>query len=286
MATVSLVIAMPHNPFHLRNTSRPRDSWSDDTVRMAATAEAMAERLRRVKPDVIVMVANDHYHQFFLDNMPAFLIGKMDRFDGIFHNEIREFGMAPCTIPGDPNLAAELIEGGFERRVDFSYSDQLRLDHAFVTPLLHFRLNPELNIPIVPVLTNCVAPPLPPARRFIEVGIALRETIDALPAATRVAIIATGNLSLDVGGQRQFGPTAPDRAFDERVGELMADQNLTGLADFCSFERMAQAGTVTHAVLNLLTGVAMTDGLVTTHADAMLCAGSSQPWFAWEPRAA
>jgi hypothetical protein len=116
----------------------------------------------------------------------------------------------------------------------------------------------------------------------VEVGLALRETLDALPAATRVAVIATGNLSLDVGGQRQFGPVAADREFDERVEEMMARKDLVGLADFCTFDRMSQAGTVTHAVLNLLTGAAMTEGLVTTHAEAMRRDGSSQPWFAWE----
>ena len=34
------------------------------------------------QPDVLITNGNDHLHQFFMDNMPAFMIGKMDRFHG------------------------------------------------------------------------------------------------------------------------------------------------------------------------------------------------------------
>ena len=38
--------------------------------------EAYRETLAAAKPDVLVMVGSDHFHQIFLDNCPQFLIGK------------------------------------------------------------------------------------------------------------------------------------------------------------------------------------------------------------------
>lgn len=282
MAQVTAVIGTPHFPFHLAKTRGPREEWTPDTTRMVDLGAAMAEKLERARPDALVVVANDHFHQFFMDNMPAFLVGKMDAFDAIFHNEVREFGMEPCTIPGDATLADELLEGGLARGVDLSFSQQLRLDHAVVTPLLHLGLRAALDLPIVPILTNCVAPPLPPARRFHEVGRVLRETIDGLGPDKRVAVIASGNVSLEVGGQRQFAPEPADEAFDDQVTEYLATGDVGRLIDLCSFERMSQAGNVTHAVTNFILGQAMADGLVNTHAEAMKRPGSSQPWFSWE----
>ena len=34
--------------------------------------DEVARRLRAAQPDVVLMVASDHFQSFFLDNMPAF----------------------------------------------------------------------------------------------------------------------------------------------------------------------------------------------------------------------
>ncbi len=83
----------------------------------------MREKLRRAKPDALVTIGNDHLHQFFMDNMPAFMIGKMDAYDGTFYDEIREFGLPTHRIPGDTELSEEIMEGAFDRGVDFAYSN-------------------------------------------------------------------------------------------------------------------------------------------------------------------
>ena len=283
MAEVRVVVGVPHNPFHLKLTRAPREEWSDGTRRMVELGGMMASKIEQARPDAIIVVGNDHFHQFFMDNMPAFLVGKMARFDGIFHNEMREFDMEPCTIPGDVELAAELLEGGLSQGVDFSYSDQVRLDHAIVTPLLHLGLRPALDVPIVPILTNCVAPPLPPARRFYEVGLAVREVIESMDADKKVAVVASGNVSLEVGGPRQFLPEPMDEEFDELVAQHIGDGDAGRLIDLCSFERMTQAGNVTHAVTNFVLGMGIAEGFACTYAESMRRPGSSQPFFAWEP---
>ena len=45
------------------------------------------------RPDVLVMIGSDHFHQLWLDNMPQFLVGKAPWFDANFYNEEREFGL-------------------------------------------------------------------------------------------------------------------------------------------------------------------------------------------------
>ena len=49
----------------------------------------MRQKLAEAKPDVLVCIGNDHLHQFFMDNMPAFMIGKMGQYDGTFYDEER-----------------------------------------------------------------------------------------------------------------------------------------------------------------------------------------------------
>jgi hypothetical protein len=57
--------------------------------------------LTGARPDVLVMVGSDHFHQLWLDNMPQFLIGKAPCYDGNFHNEEREFGLPRMFVRGD-----------------------------------------------------------------------------------------------------------------------------------------------------------------------------------------
>ena len=63
--------------------------------------EAYRETLTRARPDVLVMVGSDHFHQLWLDNMPQFLVGKAPFYDANYYNEEREF----CLLdPGHPEV--------------------------------------------------------------------------------------------------------------------------------------------------------------------------------------
>ena len=235
-------------------------------------------------PDSLVVVGSDHAHQFFLDNMPQFLLGKMERFDAIFYNEVREFGIEPVILPGDIELAASLLEGAVERGVDLSFSNELKVDHSIVTPL-HF-VRPDHDLPIVPLMTNCVAPPMPTSRRLYEVGAILREIIEGLPDDKRVAVIVSGHMSIEVGGPRQFlsGPT--DEEFDDTVTRLIAEDRDPELIDFCTFERMTQAGNATYQFANFILAMGAKGELGTcTYAEGMKRKGTTQGWFTWDPGA-
>src|SRR6266487_2430389 len=93
MATVAAVVASTHHPFYYRastSTGADRPPFADEWV---AKTETFRETFTRARPDVLVMVGSDHFHQLWLDNMPYFRVGKAPFYDANFSNEEREFGL-------------------------------------------------------------------------------------------------------------------------------------------------------------------------------------------------
>jgi protocatechuate 4,5-dioxygenase beta chain len=241
----------------------------------------MREKLRQARPQSLVAVGNDHFHQFFMDNMPAFLLGKMEVFDGTYYNEVREFGLPRCRVPGDVELAQQILEGAMKRGVDLSFSNELKIDHSIVVPLLFVR--PEMDLPIVPIMSNCVAPPIPPAERFYQVGRVLRSVIGEIPGDKRIGVVVSGNLSLEVGGPLQFEPRPMNEEFDDKaVGWISSGDIETAIRE-CTFDRMTGAGNVTHAFLNYLLAMGAAQGMRCTYAEGLKRKGSTQSFFSWEP---
>ena len=161
MAQIVSIIGITHNPFMPRLFKQPQQP--PGAAKVKERIAMMRQKLAEAKPDVLICIGNDHLHQFFMDNMPAFMIGKMDQYDGTFYDEEREFDLPKCKLPGDVNVSDAIMEGAFDRGVDFAYSNELTIDHSIIVPMIFVR--PEMDIPIVPILTNCIAPPMPRPRR-------------------------------------------------------------------------------------------------------------------------
>jgi protocatechuate 4,5-dioxygenase beta chain len=66
-----------------------------------------------------------------MDNMPAFLIGKAPRAEGPFPHEMRTFGIAPYSAEVEVDVAKNMLQLAPKMGVDFSFSDEFRIDHAF-----------------------------------------------------------------------------------------------------------------------------------------------------------
>ena len=132
-------------------------------------------------------------------------------------------------------------------------------------------------------MTNCVAPPLPPAERFYQVGRVLRSVIDEIPGDKRIGVVVSGNLSLDVGGPLQFEPKPMDEEFDDQAVGWISRGDIDTAIRECTFDRMTGAGNVTHAFVNFLLAMGIARGFRCSYADGMKRKGSTQPFFAWEP---
>ena len=85
------------------------------------------------------MVGADHFHQFFLDNYPQFLIGKAPRYDATFYNEEREFEIPKYVLEGHEELSQFMLEGLIDRGFDMAFSNELKLDHSIICPIITTR---------------------------------------------------------------------------------------------------------------------------------------------------
>ncbi|MCP1415577.1 hypothetical protein [Paenarthrobacter sp. A20] len=250
MANLTAVLASTHHPFYLKATTAPPEERMPQADEWKRKVEAYRETLTAAEPDILVMVGADHFHQFFLDNYPTFLIGKQEKYDATFYNEEREFGIPRYVLDGDVAFSDFMHRGLMERGFDFSFSHELKIDHSIICPIITVR--PDADLPVVPIYTNIFAPPLPSPKRFWELGRAIRQIIDEYPTEKKIAAIGTGHLSLELGGPRQFGEHGPDPEFDRQAIEWLSTGNIEAILDNVTHESMSGAGNATHGFMDLI----------------------------------
>ena len=168
-----------------------RSERADPRVRDALYAHfaRMREAIEAARPDALVIVAAEHFANFFMNNMPAFAMGMAEYYDGPIEDE-KWLAIPRTRIRGNASLSRRLI-ASMLRDVDLAYAEEWKFDHGIMVPL-HF-LTPRYDVPVVPVNINCQGPPLTPLTRAWALGEALRRACDAVPE--RIAIIATGGIS-------------------------------------------------------------------------------------------
>ena len=150
---------------------------------------AMGEAIAATKPDALIVVAAEHFANFFMNNMPAYAIGMADHYDGPIEDP-EWLGIAPVRVPGNAELSGRLI-GKVMRQSDVAFCEEWKFDHGIMVPL-HF-LTPNFDLPVIPVNINCQGPPLTPLARAWAFGEALRRACDSVPE--RIAIVGTGGIS-------------------------------------------------------------------------------------------
>ncbi len=285
MATIAAIIASTHHPFYYRTSQLPRQEAPPFAEEWVQKITAFRETLTAAKPDLLVLVGSDHFHQLWLDNMPQFLIGNAPIYDANWYNEEREFGLPKMVLEGDLELSHHLLRTGLDQGFDFAFSNELRLDHSVTCPIITLR--PENDLPVVPVYTNIFAPPMPQPSRFVELGKALRAMVESFESDKRVAIIGTGHLSLELGGPRQFGPHGPDPEFDAKAVRWIAESNISEALAEVSLESLALPGNATHGFMDflLMMGVAG-DGIAADYVDTLDLFHTMEAFFTWYPKEA
>ena len=149
----------------------------------------MRADIEATKPDALIVIAAEHFANFFMDNMPTFALGMADFYDGPIE-DAAWLGIDKFRAPGDRDLSERLIKEVMQT-VDVSYAEEWKFDHGIAVPL-HF-LTPNFDVPIIPANINCQGPPLTPLPRAWAFGEALRRAADALPE--RIALVGTGGIS-------------------------------------------------------------------------------------------
>jgi hypothetical protein len=174
------------------------DKWAK-WKRCLGAIDVLHKKLEEMRPDVLVMVADDQHENILDDAMPPFTIFVGDDFEAStslsYFNEPKSANRTKYRAdrPFAETLVEDLMEAGF----DPAYSKVVRYDggmgHAFAR-VLKF-LTPKADIPVVPVMVNTYFPPAPSAKRCVAFGQALAEAIRRVPANSKVAIVASGGLS-------------------------------------------------------------------------------------------
>lgn len=185
---MSLVFAgiMSHGPGMTARAER-----ADPAVRdpFYAALEQMREALEQSRPDALMVVAAEHFANFFMNNMPAYAIGMADEYDGPIEDP--EWLRIPHrTIPGAADLSRRVI-GKVMEKIDVAYAEEWKFDHGIMVPLSF--LTPRFDLPVIPANINCQGPPLTPLYRAYEFGRAIRAACDVLPE--RIALVGTGGIS-------------------------------------------------------------------------------------------
>lgn len=156
--------------------------------------------LAKVKPDVAVVIYNDHGLNFFLDKMPTFAIGAAPEYCNA------DEGWGIPTLPpyrGDQDLSWHLIDSLVGKEFDVTTCQEMQVDHAFTIPLeLLWPGQHPCPVRTVPVVVNTVQFPLPTAARCYKLGQAIGAAIEAWDSDARVVILGTGGLSHQLDGQR------------------------------------------------------------------------------------
>jgi protocatechuate 4,5-dioxygenase beta chain len=281
MAKLVEIMGITHSPNFPGQIAGPDPEPA--IVEAARDYELMRKRMAGFRPDVLVVIASDHLNQFFMDNMPAFLIGKAPKAEGPFPHELRTFGIAPYRADIDVDVARSLLQLAPKMGVDFSFSDEFRIDHAFTVPLNFIR--PEMDLPIVPIFTNVMAPPIPPARRFYELGNALRKMIAELPADKRVGVLSSGHLAIEIGGPKE-GRSSSDPEFDRRMMHLVGSGDVETVIEEATWDRMMASGNVTPGFLNFVLLMGLADGKPPSVSGVRFPKSKgSVPYMAWDVEA-
>ncbi len=156
--------------------------------------------LKKVKPDVAVVIYNDHGLNFFLDKMPTFAVGAAAQY------RHADEGWGIPTLPpfkGEQGLSWHIINTLVEKDFDIVTCQEMLVDHAFTIPMsLLYPGGESPPLRTVPICVNTVQFPIPSARRCYKLGEAIGSAIESWDSDARVVVLGTGGLSHQLDGER------------------------------------------------------------------------------------
>ena len=212
-----------------------RSDQADPDTRNAfyAAFDAMRERIEATEPDALVIIAAEHFANFFMNNMPSFAIGMADSYDGPIEDS-DWLGIDKVRVPGDRDLSERFIREVMTT-ADISYAEEWRLDHGIMVPL-HF-LTPTFELPVIPANINCQGPPITPLHRAWNFGDAIRRAAAELPE--RLAVVGTGGIS--------HWPATPDSGkinepWDRDFMDRWCRNDRDALLDYTDLQTYVDAG--------------------------------------------
>lgn len=161
--------------------------------------------LDQLKPDLMVVVYNDHMNRFFFDAYPTFALGVAEQ-----HPQADEgWGKRDLPdLPGDAAFSWHFAQSLVEDEFDPTICQEMSVDHGILS-ILPLLTDNRWPAPLVPLAANVIQHPVPTPRRFFRLGQAIRHAVETYPKDLRVLVVATGGMSHQLHGER-FGFLNPD----------------------------------------------------------------------------
>jgi protocatechuate 4,5-dioxygenase beta chain len=200
--------------------------------------ERSKEWIAKLKPDVVILVYNDHMSAFSLEIVPTFAVGCAATFP------IADEGWGPRPVPpikGHPELASHIVQSTVLDEFDMTIVNKMEVDHGLTVPmsLMFGQPKGEWPCPVVPLCVNVVVYPVPTGHRCYMLGKAIRKAVESFDQDLRVVIFGTGGMSHQLQGPRAG---LINREFDTRFLDNLT-RDPSALVRIPHLEYLREAGS-------------------------------------------
>jgi protocatechuate 4,5-dioxygenase beta chain len=156
--------------------------------------------MAETKPDVVILVYNDHASAFSLEIIPTFALGCAEEFP------IADEGWGPRPVPvvkGHPDLAWHVAQSVILDEFDLTIVNKMEVDHGLTVPLsLLYGQPAEWPVRVVPLCVNVIQYPPPTAHRCYMLGKAIARAVESFAGDLSVVVFGTGGMSHQLQGPR------------------------------------------------------------------------------------
>jgi protocatechuate 4,5-dioxygenase, beta chain len=236
MARITAGVATSHVPAigaAIDNGQTGTDYWKP----VFAGYEFSRAWIREEKPDVVILVYNDHASAFGLNLVPTFAIGCGEEFAPADEG----WGPRPVpTVKGCPELAWHVMQSVIQDDFDLTVINEMAVDHGLTVPLsLMFGQPQAWPCRIIPFAVNVVVYPPPSGRRCFQLGQAIRKAVASFDEDLNVQIWGTGGMSHQLQGPRAG---LINKQFDNAFLDRLAG-DAEGLAKIPHIDYVREAGS-------------------------------------------
>jgi protocatechuate 4,5-dioxygenase, beta chain len=190
------------------------------------------------KPDVVVLVYNDHASAFDMKIIPTFAIGCGERY------KPADEGWGPRPVPeveGHADLAWHIAQSLILDEFDMTIINEMDVDHGLTVPLsLMFGQPDAWPVKVIPLAVNVVTYPPPTGNRCWRLGEAIARAVESFPEDLNVQIWGTGGMSHQLQGPRAGLINAE---WDNRFLDLMSAEDDGALRAIPHIEYLRETGS-------------------------------------------
>jgi len=236
MARITAAVTTSHVPAigaALDNGKSQEPYWQKVFAGYAKSKEWIAEQ----RPDVVILVYNDHATAFSLDIVPTFAIGCAASY------QPADEGWGPRPVPvveGHPALATHIAHSVIQQDFDLTIVNKMDVDHGLTVPLSVMFGQPEAwPVKVIPIAVNVVLYPVPSGARCLALGRAIRKAVESFDEDLNVQIWGTGGMSHQLQGPRAG---LINQEWDNRFLDRFVNDPV-GLSEIPHIEYVREAGS-------------------------------------------